>query len=53
MSEQFKDINRIRPAAYFFEQNGYYTDTLPNTKGYYDFWDEETKRCMYGYTINI
>ena len=52
MSDRFKDIDRIRPAAKFFEEHGYYTDSLPNTKGYYDYWDEETKRCMYGYTID-
>tara|TARA_Y100000356_G_scaffold135143_1_gene146841 strand:+ start:8346 stop:10316 length:1971 start_codon:yes stop_codon:yes gene_type:complete len=52
MSDKFKDIDRVRPAAKFFEEHGYYTDALPNTKGYYDFWDEETKRCLYGYHID-
>ena len=52
MSDRFKDINRIRPAAKFFEEKGYYTESLPGTKDYYDFWDEEGKRCMYGYAID-
>ena len=44
MSEKFLDIDRIRPAAKFFEENGYYTDSLPGTKDYYDHWDEEQKK---------
>ena len=52
MSEKFLDIDRIRPAAKFFEENGYYTDSLPGTKDYYDHWDEEQKRCLYGYMID-
>ena len=52
MSEKFLDIDRIRPAAKFFEENGYYTDSLPGTKDYYDHWDTEQKRCLYGYMID-
>ena len=52
MSDKFKEIDRIRPAAKFFEEKGYYTEALPGTKDYYDYWDEEQKRCMYGYAID-
>tara|TARA_R110002012_G_scaffold1863_11_gene9024 strand:- start:6313 stop:8283 length:1971 start_codon:yes stop_codon:yes gene_type:complete len=52
MSDKFVNINRIRPAAYFFEKHGYYTEALPGTKDYYDHWDEEAKRCMYGYQVD-
>jgi hypothetical protein len=48
----FKDIDRVRPAAVNFLKNGYYTNALPGTKEYYEFWDEEYKRCMYGYKVD-
>ena len=48
----FKDIDRVRPAAVNFLKNGYYTNALPGTKEYYEFWDEEKNRCLYGYTID-
>jgi hypothetical protein len=48
----FKDINRIRPSAVQFLKYGYYTEAIPGTKEYYDFWDEEKRRCMYGYSID-
>ena len=49
---KFKDINRIRPAAVSFLEQGHYTLALPGTKEYYEYWDEEKKRCMYGYTVD-
>jgi len=48
----FKNINRVRPSAVRFLEHGYYTDAIPGTKEYFDFWDEERKRCLYGYTID-
>ena len=48
----FKDINRIRPAAVTFLETGRYTNALPGTKDYYDFWDQESKRCLYGYEVD-
>tara|TARA_R110000824_G_scaffold377316_1_gene568584 strand:+ start:832 stop:2796 length:1965 start_codon:yes stop_codon:yes gene_type:complete len=47
-----KNTDRVRPAAVTFLKKGRYTDTLPGTKDYYDHWDEEKKRCLYGYTID-
>ena len=29
-----------------------YTDTIPGTKDYYDFWDEEKRRCLEGYEVD-
>ena len=49
---KFKDIDRLRPAALGFLEYGHYTEALPGTREYYDFWDEEKKRCMYGYSID-
>jgi hypothetical protein len=49
--KKFKNINRIRQAAIYFEKYGHYTTFLPGTKDYYDHWDKERKRCLYGYTV--
>jgi len=46
-----KETSRARPAALAFLKDGVYTNALPGTKEYYDYWDEEKRRCMYGYEI--
>ncbi len=48
----FKDTDRVRQSAITFIETGYYTPALPGTKDYYDFWDKEKKRCLYGYNID-
>ena len=48
----FKDTDRVRPAALNFIANGHYTSSLPGTKDYYEYWDREKKRCMYGYSVD-
>ena len=40
----------FRPAALTFERNGYYTAYPPGTTAYLQFWDEELRRCIHGYT---
>jgi len=47
-----KDTDRVRPAAVKFIASGHYTTALPGTREYYEFWDEEQKRCMYGYEVD-
>ena len=47
----FKQTDRLRPAALYFIKNGHYTNALPNTKDYYEYWDKERQRCVYGYTV--
>ena len=47
-----EQTDRVRPAALHFLEKGYYTPALPGTKDYYDFWDRERKRCLYGYTVD-
>jgi hypothetical protein len=47
-----RNVDRIRQAALRFQKHGYYTPALPGTKDYYDYWDEERKKCLYGYTID-
>jgi len=51
-NEIFRGTKGLAPAASHFIKNGYYTSSLPGTKQYYDYWDEERKRCLYGYTYN-
>tara|TARA_R110000744_G_scaffold220801_3_gene339623 strand:- start:989 stop:2953 length:1965 start_codon:yes stop_codon:yes gene_type:complete len=46
-----KDTDRLRPSALRFLDTGRYTNSLPGTKEYYEFWDEEKNRCLYGYKI--
>ena len=44
-----KQTNRVRPAALNFIKHGNYTSSLPGTKDYYEYWDQERNRCLYGY----
>ena len=48
----FKDTRLFSPAATHYLENGYYTDALDGTKEYYDFWDKERNRCLYGFELN-
>jgi len=47
-----KNTNRVRAAALEFLETGMYTTAIPGTKDYFEFWDREKKRCLYGYTID-
>jgi hypothetical protein len=47
-----KNTNRVRPAALAFLKDGVYTKALPGTREYYEYWDTERKRCLYGYIID-
>ena len=47
----FRGTHRLSPAAQNYMLNGYYTTAIPGTKDYYDFWDNERHRCVYGYTV--
>ena len=49
---KFKDTHRFSPAAHSYKTYGFYTDTIPGTKDYYDFWDEEKRRCLEGYVVD-
>lgn len=49
---KFKDTHLFSPAATQYLKNGYYTDSITGTKEYYDFWDTEKNRCLYGYEVN-
>ena len=48
----FKDTHLFSPAAGHYLEHGYYTDALPDTKEYFEFWDTERSRCLYGFELN-
>jgi hypothetical protein len=48
----FKDTHLFSEAANFYIEHGFYTDALPGTKQYYDYWDSEQFKCMHGFEIN-
>ncbi len=45
----FENTDKFRPAAIHFQQYGYYTSAPKGTTAYREYWDEERKRCLYGY----
>ena len=49
MSRQFKNTDALQKVANFFRINGYYTDAIPETPEYYEFWRREKKRCLKGF----
>ena len=48
-TEVFRGTQGLRPAAEHFLTHGYYTNALPGTRTYYEYWDQEKERCLYGY----
>ena len=47
-----EDTDYFRPLAIQFQKTGKYTDLFPNpakNSAYKKFWDEQRKRCKYGY----
>jgi hypothetical protein len=42
--------NKFRQAALHYEEHRCYTFAPPGTSEYLKYWEEEAKRCMYGYT---
>ena len=47
---KFKDTHLLQPAANYFRKHGVYTKEVVDTKEYYDYWDEQERRCLEGYT---
>ena len=45
----FKDSAKYSPAADHYLEFGFYTDAIPGTREYYDYWDEQKERCLQGY----
>ena len=49
LSKRFANTDALQEAAQFFRDNGFYTDAVPETPEYYDFWRRERKRCLKGH----
>lgn len=49
-NEKYKDTDKFRQPAIYFEQHGYYTPAPPNTTDYNTYWEREAQRCLNGYT---
>jgi len=47
-----KDTHLFSAVARHYIEYGHYTDALPGTKQYYDYWDGEQFKCMHGHEIN-
>ena len=47
---KFKDSFRLSPAAKYYDVHGKYTMYSYGTKGYFEFWDEEKRRSLEGFT---
>ena len=45
----FKDSVKYSPAAQHYLDFGFYTDAIPGTREYYEYWDEQRERCLQGY----
>lgn len=49
----FKNTHLLREAAIYKDKYGVYCPYPYKSKGYLDFWKEQKKRCLEGYTINV
>lgn len=41
----------FRESARRYQRHGRYTDLVPNSEEWKDFWTEELRRCKYGYSV--
>ena len=48
--QRFHNTDKFRQAALHFLQYGTYTDAPRGTSDYVKYWDQETDRCLNGYT---
>lgn len=49
-NKKIYNTDKFRQAALFFEKNGCYTLAPRGTTDYIKYWDQETDRCLNGYT---
>tara|TARA_R110002012_G_scaffold260073_1_gene441739 strand:+ start:836 stop:2800 length:1965 start_codon:yes stop_codon:yes gene_type:complete len=47
----FKETDEFRKEALRYMEDGVYTRALQGTKEYYDYWDGQKQRCLYGHTV--
>lgn len=49
-NQKLHNTDKFRQAAIFFEKHGCYTLSPRGTTDYKKYWDQETERCLNGYT---
>ena len=49
-NQRLHDTDKFRQAAIFFQQHGCYTLAPRGTTDYNKYWEQETDRCLNGYT---
>lgn len=49
-NQRLHNTDKFRQAAIFFEKHGCYTLSPRGTTDYRKYWDQETERCLNGYT---
>jgi hypothetical protein len=49
-NKKFENTDKFRKAAIHFGEHGCYTFAPRGTTSYREYWDEEIKRCLYGYS---
>lgn len=49
-NQKLHDTDKFRQAAIFFQQHGCYTLSPRGTTDYNKYWEQETDRCLNGYT---
>lgn len=49
-NQKLHDTDKFRQSAIFFEKHGCYTLAPRGTTDYKKYWDQETERCLNGYT---
>lgn len=49
-NKKYKNTDKFRKSAIQFQNTGSYCVYPSNTQEYFDFWDEETRRSLEGYT---
>ena len=47
---KYKNTDKFRQAAIYFTEHGYYTSAPYGSSDFKKYWDEETDRCVNGYT---
>jgi len=47
----YKNTAALSLRATEYIRDGHYTSALEGTQAYFDFWDEEKTRCLYGYEL--
>ena len=49
-TKKVKNTDKFRQAAIKFQQTGRYCDAPYDSSEYYDYWDTQAHRCLYGFT---